>query len=545
MMRKYIRVLFVLCLFFAPNFSHAQKNVSDFFYTLKHAESDSTLLQLRPNHYNFDIRTRFAKGFGNTDTLIVLLKNQSKYDVLRKLKGVIVSKSQNYKSASFTVDSVKSLENIELKFEIPKSTDSVYLFLSDFSNGIRKLFCGKANNDLTQKQEDLGHNTINFQKIVIDDSSLVAQIPVKTYKVDGKFQSGEKVLLQFVYRINDLAPSVRSIRLNARAESPSVSLIQVKPQVLNPKQGQLITFVYECVTSENYKSIPVELELIVNEIHYKKEIISIINSNVTKVENTIITQEERDVEISFKENVLSLRYTLPPISWHQSYDFRLTYTFDKNEYKTTQFKSNSSQGIIKENGIPGDKLVRYNLSYNKITNNETLKGLVFCLTPSYADVSHISNFKYGFRFIRTKDIGYYIEANSTMNFKGGDYNYRVISSEMENFDSYKSYYEFENKLRVLSRDLGAGFTYRPSKNLMLQFGLSYYSFKIKQSIDVVDYGNEKEFTKKYATLRDYSFDKLVVKTSICYFINQAILGISFTNYENNQFRPSINIGKIL
>ncbi len=544
-MRKFVIVLLVLSLLLVPNLSHAQKFISDYFYGIKHSKTDSILLQFKPNHKDLIIGTRFSKGNDDSDTLIISLNNESKYNILRRLKGVVYSISQNYNSGAFIIDSIKPLENITLKFKISKSSDSLYLFLSDFSNGIRKHYCGNVNNEEPKKQEDLGLNAISFQRIEIDDSSLVAQIPVKAYKVDGKFQSGEKVLLKFIYKLNDLAYPISNMRLKVTAESHNISFIPIKHQVSNPKAGQQLSFIYQCVASENLKTIPVELELSVNGKQYKKEVETIINSNVIKTENTIIAQEERNIELNFKENILQLSFRLPPISWNQSYEFRLDYNFDNSQYKAYYFKSNSSQGIIREVGVSEEKFVKYNLSYKKITNNDIFKGLVFCLTPSYSNLSHISNYKYGFRLIRATDIGYYIEANTTLNFQEGDYNYNILTKEMQNFDSYKSYYEFKNGLRVLSRDIGAGLVYRPSKNLLLQLGMSYYTFKVKQKIDVIDYGNEIEYISKYATLLDYDLKKLVVKSSICYIWNSTILGISFSNYDSNQFRPSINIGKKL
>jgi hypothetical protein len=413
--------------------------------------------------------------------------------------------------------------------------------LSDYSNSARISPFSTISGKYSYKAE--------LKSIIIDDSSTVRNRGKHPFKINSMLEQGESVKLVFVLNTNTLKNINTKAYLTTSNQDVYIKNKDFSIDSVNLNGDFNVEFeISTSLTTD--KLFPLLLRITDGKNdYYNKEIFIDYNKEYKMNENSIIRNtngSSESLKAVFKNNVIKLQLDLPEISWNNEY--QLSYSIgDIKNNKTIYSKTTLKTANKAEEAIFGFPIKNgsYNLFASVVKHNIIPKHsyLTLNITPSSTSENIVlNNFKWGLRFLRVKEFGYYIEFNSTLNSNNHDYSYDVFSKKVEGFDDYNKFYEFLPEYSVISRDAGAGLAYRLGKKIILSAGLSYYTYEFKQQIKEFEYADISKYSIKNVLIPSYAYNRVINKLSVNYNLNNILLGLTISDYNKNNYRVSFNMG---
>jgi hypothetical protein len=532
-------LILIICLNYQIVALGQSKEINATLHILKHNKEDSAFLSKIQNHNDYKVQFLRIKSGLLKDTAIFEVDNNSTLPLNRIMYNA-------YFQNSLFLPGSSKINKIEPKskyyLQIPVLKDSSYvLVLSDFSNPVRIFQFTNKNNTASNKAELI--------RMIVDDSTLVRDYGKHPFKINSRLEQGETVKLVFIlilgsYKNNKIKALLTTGNQDVYVKNKEFTIDSIS-------QNDEVRVEYEISTSlTTDKRFPVLLRFTDGKIDlYNKEIYIEYNKNYGIDESGITgntKNSQESVKAIFKNNTISLQFDLPKISFNNEYRYSYSIRDIKNNkivYKQTNLTTvNKTEQLL--HGFPMDNLV-YNVDASVLKYNITPRNsyLTLNITPSSTSENIVlNNFKWGLRFLRVKQFGYYIELNSTLNSNRHDYIFDVDSKKVEGFDDYNKFYEFGRNYNVISRDAGAGLAYRLGNNLILCAGLSYYKYEFKQQIKEFEYADISKYSIKNVLIPFYSYSRVINKLSVNYNINKLLLGLTISDYNKNNYRVSFNIG---
>jgi hypothetical protein len=535
-MKCYVGAFFAL---FCVKAVAQQNGIQRDIYYLKHTAADSFTIQDKNAGSKINLKVTNFINEVTSDTLCISISNRGEKDVLGTKVCVFKGVTGKIESTRM-IDYLSREQTILLK--IPVSKDSLFTIVySDFSNNTNKL--------IYSPKRILSE--LRFFGFEIDDSTPVGRLMEKPYRVDGKLDFGETG--RFLFKINNIeAYPVGQLKAQLVSSYGDIAVKSIKNNFTQSdsavNSGVLI---FDVSSSLYYDNVPLALKIFMaDKLVFEKNITVLIGKRYYFSENISNTNKEINTEVKVTSNALKnniiISVGFPELSW----DEKMIGTFSVKGITDTTFAFKSNKEISRNGdefsfGLPADGLYRTTVTFQKRSSLSYQSYLLLKYTPSLMNGDfQLGNQKMGIRYMRLKRFGYYIEGNTSLSRVKSDYDYNSETRTWSNFDSYNNYYVPTNKLKVVTRDVGAGLAYRLNKTLSITAGLSYYDYKIKQEITEYRYSDTNQGANTDVLLAAESFSKLMGRYSINYERNNLIYGLELANYslKSRSFRIGFQLG---